>query len=195
MTGDVTQLLLSLKSGDPDALDALMPLVYEELRRLARRQLAPRRPGQSLETSDLLHEAYLRLFDQSRVTPEDRRHFFALAARAMRRVIIDRARRRRATKRGGDLQRVDLDSGQLLVEENASELLALDEALERLRRIDERLVRVVELRFFAGFTVDETAAILGLDPRTIRRDWEKARAVLYRDLGGPAAGAGGTGHG
>jgi RNA polymerase sigma factor (TIGR02999 family) len=183
MTGDVTELLISLRSGDAAALDALMPLVYEELRRLARRQLAPRRPEQSMDTTDLLHEAYLRLFDQSRITPEDRRHFFALAARAMRRVVIDRARKRRATKRGGGLQRVDLDSAEHFAADHASDLLALDEALEKLRRLDERLVRVVELRFFAGFTVEETAEILGLDPRTIRRDWEKARALLYRDLG------------
>jgi RNA polymerase sigma factor (TIGR02999 family) len=188
MSGDVTQLLQSLKSGDRGALDALLPLVYDELRRLARRELSPRKPEQSLDTTDLLHEAYLRLFDQGRVTPEDRRHFFALAARAMRQVVIDRARRRQAMKRGGDLRRVDLESSDLRVEEQASELIALDEALTRLGRIEERLVRVVELRFFAGFTVDETAGILGFDPRTVRRDWEKARAILYRDLAGPAPG-------
>jgi RNA polymerase sigma factor (TIGR02999 family) len=186
VTDNVTELLLSLRTGDPAALEALLPIVYDELRRLARRQLSPR-GNESLDTTELLHEAYLRLFDQSRVTPNDRRHFFALAARAMRRVLIDRARRRRAAKRGGGRRRVDLDSRDLRVDETASQLVALDEALTRLGRVDERLSRVVELRFFAGLNVEETASVLEVDPRTIRRDWRKARALLYRDLAGTAA--------
>jgi RNA polymerase sigma factor (TIGR02999 family) len=187
MPGDITELLLSLRAGRPDAMDDLMPIVYEQLRAMARRKLGPRRGGETLDTSDLVHEAYLRLFDQSRVTPQDRRHFFALAARAMRRILIDHARRRGAAKRGGGRRRVDLDAAEVPAHEAGADLIAVDEALTRLAAVDERLAKVVELRFFGGLSVEETAEVVGVDPRTVKRDWRKARALLYRDLGSTGA--------
>jgi RNA polymerase sigma factor (TIGR02999 family) len=178
---DVTRLLISLREGRREALNDLFPLVYEELRAIARRRM-PVGGEQTLGTTALVHEAYLKLFDHTRLTVNDRSHFYALAARAMRQILIDHARRRGAAKRGGDLRRLDLDDATIAVEDRAGELLALDEALQRLARLDERMGQVVELRFFGGLSVDETAEVLGVDPRTVKRDWRKARAVLYQEL-------------
>lgn len=178
---DITRLLVSLREGHREAWNDLFPLVYEELRAIARRRTASG-SDRTLGTTALVHEAYLKLFDRTRLTVNDRKHFFALAARAMRQILIDHARRRGAAKRGGDLRRLDLDDATIAVDDRAGELLALDEALQRLARLDERMARVVELRFFGGLSVEETAEVLEVDPRTVKRDWRKARAVLYQEL-------------
>jgi RNA polymerase sigma factor (TIGR02999 family) len=185
-SGDITQLLLDIRTGRSDARDRLLGEVYEQLRGMAHRRLTG--GAQTLSTTDLVHEVYLKLFDRSRLEISDRRHFFAVAAMAMRQIVIDHARRRQARKRGGGLQRLDLESPDVSVEDHTEELLSLDVALRRLSEMDERLGRVVELRFFGGFTVEETAEVLDVDPRTIKRDWRKARALLYSELGGSAAG-------
>lgn len=188
---EVTEALVALRDGAPDALDHLMPLVYEELRRVAHRHLAAEPTGHTLSTTALVHEAYLRLVDQTRVRWQDRRHFFAISSRLMRRVLIDYARRHRAVRRGGSpdgkpARPVSLDVVELPVEERVEALLALDEALERLGRVDERLARVVECRFFAGLTEPETASALGVSQRTVAREWALAKGWLYRELSGDA---------
>jgi RNA polymerase sigma factor (TIGR02999 family) len=177
---DITRLLISLREGRREALNDLFPLVYEELRAIARRRIPA--GEQTLGTTALVHEAYLKLFDHTRLTLNDRKHFYALAARAMRQILIDHARRRGAAKRGGNLRRLDLDDATIAVDDRAAELLALDDALQRLSKLDERMGQVVELRFFGGLSVDETADVLGVDSRTVKRDWRKARAVLYQEL-------------
>jgi RNA polymerase sigma factor (TIGR02999 family) len=176
--------------GALDALDRLVPLVYGELRRIAHRQLAAERAGHTLSTTGLVHEAYLKLADQSRVEWQDRAHFFAVAARAMRRILVDYARRHRALRRGGERVRLSLGAldeagagaGAIDVAARADELVALYDALERLARLDERLARVVECRYFAGLTDAETALALGVTARTVGRDWVKAKGWLYREL-------------
>ena len=180
--GVVTDLLLELRSGDRTALDRLFPVVYDELRRVAHRQLTAERGDHTLGTTGLVHEAYLRLVDQTRVEYRDRRHFFALAARAMRRVLVDYARRYRAQKRGGAASPVSLDEGALPAAERADNVLALDEALSRLAQLDERLSQVVECRFFGGYSEEEIAEVVGVDARTVRRDWVKAKNWLSREL-------------
>ncbi|MGD8321085.1 MAG: ECF-type sigma factor [Gemmatimonadota bacterium] len=178
----VTRLLRRLKESRPAAMEALIPVVYEELRRTARRELARRRPGDTLDTTALVHEAYLKLAGTEDPSWNDRKHFFAVAATAMRHIIVDYARQRKTAKHGGALRRVSLDERRLLPDEQAAEILELDEALDRLAGLNVRLSQVVECRFFGGLTVPETAAVLGRSPRTINRDWEKAKAWLYREL-------------
>jgi len=188
----ITELLVAWRGGDRAALDRLFPLVYEELRRISHRQLGAERAGHTLSTTALVHEAYLKLVDQTRAQWVDRAQFYAVAARAMRRILVDYARRHRAAKRGGDRERVSLDVqnlGEPLAEapaaaadERADTLIALDDALARLAELDERLSRVVECRFFGGLTEEETAAVLGVTARTVRRDWVKAKAWLYRAM-------------
>jgi RNA polymerase sigma factor (TIGR02999 family) len=163
-------------------LDRLYPLVYEELRRIAHRQLGGEPAGHTLNTTGLVHEAYLRLAGQTFGGWTDRPRFFALAAVAMRRILIDHARKHRSAKRGGALRRVPLEAGDLPVEERAELLLALDDALTRLAVHDERRCKVVECRFFAGLTEAETAAALGVGVRTVKRDWAKARSWLYQEV-------------
>jgi RNA polymerase sigma-70 factor, ECF subfamily len=180
---DVTGLLLAWRAGEREALDRLMPRVYEELRRIAHHQLGRERRDHTLGTTALVHEAYIRLIDQTRVEWQDRTHFFAVAARLMRRVLVDHARRHRAGKRSGGRTRVSLADAALLADERADLLVAVDEALTRLARLDERLGRVVECRFFGGLTEEETAAALGVTARTVRRDWVKAKGWLYQELG------------
>lgn len=182
---DITDALVALRHGAPDALDRLTPLVYEELRKIAHRQLGTERSGHTLSTTALVHEAYLKLVDQTRAQWSDRAQFFAIAARAMRRILVDYARRHKALRRGGaqsPLSLEDLDSDAIAAAERADEFVALDEALERLTALDERLARVVECRFFAGLTEGETAEVLGVTPRTVARDWVKARGWLYQEL-------------
>ena len=166
------------------ALDALIPLVYQELRRTAHRELARRRPGETLDTSALVHEAYIKLARPGPVSWNDTPHFFAVAATAMRHIVIDYALKKKATKHGGDSVHLALDERLLMPDEQAEELLALDAALERLARLDARLSQVVECRYFGGLTVPETAAALGRSPRTVDRDWRKAKAWLFRELRG-----------
>lgn len=179
---DTTELLLALRRGDRDALDHLMPRLYDELHAIAHRELSRRRGGATLRTTGLLHEAYLKLVDRSRVRVEDRSHFLALAATAMRHILIDHARSRRTRKRGGGWWRISLDEDVAVADDRLAELIELDEALERLERFDARLCRVVECRFFGGLTVAETGAALDLSPRTVDRAWQKAKAWLYQEI-------------
>ena len=179
---DITGLLLAWRGGDETALDRLFPLVYDELRRIAHRQLSRERPGHTLSTTALVHEAYLRLVDQNRAQWADRAQFFAIAARMMRRVLVDSARQHLAGKREGTRKRVNLDDVNLSLDDRADLLVAVDEALERLAAVDERAGRVVECRFFGGYTESETAEALGITDRTVRRDWVRAKAWLYEAL-------------
>ncbi len=185
-TEDVTRLLQAARSGDSRALDELYPLVYQDLHGVAHRALLGEAPADTLNTTALVHEAYLKLHGAARFEPQDRRHFFAVAARAMRQIIVDHARRRAAEKRGGSQKRVDLDAATLAASDSGAAILALEDALRKLSELDERLGRVVELRFFGGLSVEETADVLGVDARTVKRDWRKARAVLYLTLEGRA---------
>jgi len=182
MNQDITGLLLAWRQGDAGALDRLFDLVYGELRRTAHRQLGPGRAGRTLDTTGVVHEAYLRLVDRSHVSWESRAHFLAVAARVMRHIVIDDARRRQAAKRGGDLQRIDLDETAIAAAQRTAGLAALDDALNRLAAIDERLMRVVECRYFAGLSEEETAEALGVSARTVRREWLKARGWLVNVL-------------
>jgi RNA polymerase sigma factor (TIGR02999 family) len=184
MTDEVTALLRGAGAGDKETLDRLLPLVYEELRRVARIHLATEREGHTLNTTALVHETYLKLVDQTRVEWSDRAQFFAVASIAMRRILVDHARRHGAKKRGGDRKRVPLNAAMLSVEDRAQTLLELDEALTRLADIDERLTRVVECRFFGGMTEEETAEALGVSARTVRSDWATAKGLLYLELSG-----------
>jgi RNA polymerase sigma factor (TIGR02999 family) len=180
----ITDLLLQVRQGSPDAMDRLFPLVYGELRRIAHRQLLGERPGHTLGTTGLVHETYLKLVDQTRVQWRDRAHFFALASRAMRQILVDYARRYRAQRRGGAMKRVSLTEVAAVEEKQAELVLAVHEALERLSAMNERLSRVVECRYFAGLTEEETAEALGLSARTVERDWLKAKGWLYQELHG-----------
>jgi RNA polymerase sigma factor (TIGR02999 family) len=185
-SGSVTELLLECRS-DNRAADRLFPLVYEELRRIAHSHLRKERTGHTLGTTALVHEAYLKLVDISRVEWRDRVHFLSMAARAMRRILIDYARQHRAERRGSGVTPIALDDAlDLSVDAQADELIALDEALTRLGGLSPRLVQVVEHRFFAGMSEDETAEALQLTSRTVRRDWVKARGWLRQALGGGA---------
>jgi RNA polymerase sigma factor (TIGR02999 family) len=177
----ITDLLLELRGGDPGAMDRLFSLVYEELRRIAHHQLQGERPGHTLATTGLVHETYFKLIDQTRVEWRDRQHFFRVASWAMRRILVDYARRYQAVRRGGGLHRVSLDE-QASVEERSETLLALDEALERLATLSQRLSQVVECRYFGGLTEEETAQALGVNVRTVQRDWAKARGWLQLEL-------------
>lgn len=182
---DVTQLLFAFRDGDPAAFDRLVPLVYEDLRRIARRQLSRHEADGVLDTTGLVHESYLKMVHQRRADFEGRAHFLNVAARAMRQVIIDHARRRLAEKRGGGLIRTDLRTGLIATEETRAEwLLALDAALDRLAGNSPRLARVVECRFFANLSEEETAEALEISLRTAQRDWMKARAWLREELRG-----------
>lgn len=184
MSQNITHLLKEWSDGDERALDKLTPLVYDELRRQASRYLRRERRGHTLQTTALINEAYLRLIDARDVHWQGRAHFFAIAANLMRRVLVDHARRRDAEKRGGSGLRLTLDEGLAVAKETDVDLLAIDEALDRLAKIDPQQARVVELRFFSGLTVDETAAALGVSPKTVKRDWSVARAWLRREIGG-----------
>jgi len=183
-TRDITELLVDWRHGDQDAFDALFPLVYEEMRRRAWAYLRLEKPEHTLSATALVHEAYLQLVDVDRVDWQDRAHFFAMAARSMRRILVSHARRHQAAKRGGGGDRLTLKEGMALAVRRSEEMLELDEALERLAGLDERMSQVVELRFFGGLTIDETAAVLTVAPSTVKLDWRKARAWLYRELSG-----------
>ncbi len=178
---DITGLLAALRDGDRSALDRLFPLVYRELHERAHRQLARHRPGDTLSTTALVHEAYLKLTGSAHQSYHDRVHFFAVASRAMRQILVDYARRMTAAKRGGG-HAISLDADAVADPGRAEELVALDEALERLEALDERLARTVELRFFGGLSVEEAADVLSVSPRTLKRDWRKARAFLYQAI-------------
>ena len=176
-------VLAELRSGRRDTLDRLMPVVYEQLQRIARHQLAIREYGATLSTTELVHEAYLKLVDQSRVAWSDRAHFFALASVAMRHVLVDRAKARLAQKREGALQRITLENEQIAADDDRPQLvLDINDAVDRLAAVEPRLARVVECRFFGGLTEEETAEALEITTRTVQRDWAKARMLLRRAL-------------
>ena len=179
---DLTGLLAAHRRGDREALGRLLPLVYRDLQRLAKRQLGQRRTGQTLDTTSLVHEAYMKLADGERTAWENRGHFFAVASLAMRQIVIDYARQSQAGKRGGQQRTLGLDEVAIAIDEQAEGLLALDLALERLGEIDARLPRVVECRFFTGLSEEETAEALGVSTRTVERDWKRARAWLRQEL-------------
>ena len=179
---EVTELLLSWREGDAAALDRLIPVVYDELRRVARRRLRGESPGQALQATALVHEVYLRLVDVDRMTLTNRAHFFGVAATLMRQIIVDYARRQHADKRGGGVTVLSLDQALLAAQTSSVDVLALDEALDALSAIDSRQCRVVELRFFAGLTIDEASTALGVSPATVEREWALAKAWLFRRL-------------
>jgi RNA polymerase sigma-70 factor (ECF subfamily) len=179
---EITRLLLAWQEGDQAALDRLIPLVHAELYRRAKRYMGRERRGHTLQTTALIHEVYLRLVDAQQVRWQNRAHFFAIAARLMRRILVDHARERRYQKRGGEARRVTLDEGLVVSPERDDDLVALDDALSALGEVDLRKSRVVELRFFGGLSVEETAEALEVSPETVRRDWRLARSWLLRRL-------------
>ncbi len=179
---DVTQLLVAWSRGDQTALDRLIPLVAAELRRLAHRYMRREPAEQILQTTALVNEAYLRLVDASRVAWHDRAHFFAVSANLMRRVLVDFARARRSRKRGGAMVTIALSEAQVPIPPPGLDVIALDEALERLAGFDARAARIVELRFFGGLTVEETAEVIAASPRTVKREWAAAKAWLFGEL-------------
>ncbi len=183
----VTRLLAAVQGGDPRAVNQLMPVVYEELRRLAKRHMAGQRPGHTLQTTDLVNEAYLKLVNLQETGWKDRIHFFAVASRAMRSVLVDYARRRGYAKRGGNPVRVSLGEADHVSLQKSAEIIAVDEALSRLALLDPRKSQIVELRYFGGLSVEESAELTGVSRRTIMREWRWAKAWLYRELGEESA--------
>ena len=179
---ELTELLVAWSNGNEAARDDLMPLVYAELRRLAHRHMRHERAGHTLQTSALVNEAYLRLIDQRDVKWQSRAHFFGIAAQLMRRILVDHARSRNYAKRGGKAPQVSLDEGMIVSQERAAEVIALDDALTRLAVIDSRKSKIVELRFFGGLSIEETAAVLAVSPGTIMRDWTLAKAWLRKAI-------------
>ncbi len=179
---EITQLLLAWGRGDQNALERLMPLVYEELRRLARRHMNRQRPGHTLQTTALVNEAYLRLIDASQVQWQDRAHFYAVSAQLMRRILVDFARAKGNLKRGGGARRIALDEAPEVAIDRGADLTALDDALKTLATMNSRQSKIVELRYFGGLSEEEVAEVLEISPRTVRRDWSLARAWLYREL-------------
>jgi RNA polymerase sigma-70 factor, ECF subfamily len=179
---DLTRLLARWKDGDEAALQQLVPIVHEELRRLARRQMAGERPGHTLQPTALVNEAYLRLVNLKQMRWQNRAHFFAMGARLMRRILVDAARSRGYQKRGGDVQRVSFTQALDVAESPPTDVVALNDALEALTQVDERKSRVVELRFFGGLSVDETAEVLNVSRETVKRDWKFAKMWLLRHL-------------
>jgi RNA polymerase sigma factor (TIGR02999 family) len=179
---EISQLLVSWSNGDEAALERLVPLVYPELRKLARRFMGRENPGHTLQTSALINEAYLRLVDQQHVQWQDRGHFYAVATQVMRHILIDHARKYRYSKRGSGAQRVPLDEVASLGQQRAVDLVALDDALTNLARIDERKSKIVALRFFGGLSVEETAEVMKLSAVTVMREWRTAKAWLHREI-------------
>jgi RNA polymerase sigma-70 factor (ECF subfamily) len=181
-TPGLTELLFDWQQGDQTALNRLTPLVYDELRRIAHRYVQRERNGHTLETTALVNEAYLRLAGQKKIEWQNRAHFFAVTAQVMRHILIDHARRRQYTKHGGDVRQVSLEEAEMMSQERAGELVALDEALDELAKLDPRKSRVVELRYFGGLGLEETADVLEVSVMTVRRDWRAAKAWLYRRM-------------
>ncbi|HJX92216.1 MAG TPA: sigma-70 family RNA polymerase sigma factor [Pyrinomonadaceae bacterium] len=182
LPNEITQLLINWSQGDQNALEELTPLVETELRRLARHYLARENPGHTLQTSALINEAYIRLINQRDISWQNRAHFFGISAKIMRHILIDHARNYRYAKRGGGVRELPLDEAVILREERAQDLVALDDALKKLTALDERKSNIVELRFFGGLTIEETAATLKISPMTVIREWRSARAWLRREL-------------
>jgi RNA polymerase sigma factor (TIGR02999 family) len=181
-TDNVTQLLIEVSKGDREAVDLLLPVIYDELRKLAANYLRRERPDHTLQPTALVHEAYLRLVDQTRANWQNRAHFFGVAAQIMRRLLVDHARKHNAEKRGQDFQKLSLDENVDRAVERGAELIALDDALKALAQFDEQKARVVELRYFGGLSIEETADVLGVAPTTIKRHWRFAKAWLYGEM-------------
>lgn len=181
---NVTQLLHDWSNGEQQAFDELLPIIYNELHRLAHNYLNRERSDHTLQTTALVHEAYLKLIDQQSVDWQNRSHFFAIAAQAMRRILIDNARRHAASKRGNTPEKLSLDDVESISIGSNETLLALDDALKRLETIDSQQSRVIELRYFGGLTIEETAEVLNLSPATVKREWAMARAWLYKSITG-----------
>ena len=186
---DITQLLVAWKDGDDSALEALVPLIYHELHRLARRYMRMERPDHTLQTTALVNEAYLRLIKQRDSDWQGRSHFFAASAQAMRHILVDMARTRMRVRRGGNASKLSLDEAVVFTPERASELVALDDALTALANLDERRSRIVEMRYFAGLTIDETAEVLKVSHATVEREWQRAKAWLAVELQNKDGGA------
>ena len=184
---EVTRILRAWSDGDTNAPARLMPFVYDELRRQARNYLAKERESHTLQPTALVHEAYLRLVDQTRINWQNRAHFYGVASSMMRRVLVDHARAYTRDKRGGGAVRLSIEDVQVPLEQRAADLVALDEALEELAKFDERKCRIVEMRFFGGLSDEEIAEVLGVSTRTVLRDWKTARLWLYRELSEPSA--------
>ena len=184
---NITELLASYGRGNKESLDQLMPIVYDELRRQAARYLRREQAGHTLQTTALIHEAYVRLVDQRNMQWQNRAHFFGIAAQMMRRILVDHARSKKRVKRGGSEIRVSLDDVNVAARGQDLDVVALDEALDRLAQIDEQQSRVVELRFFSGLSVEETAEVMGISKSTVKRDWSMAKAWLHRELSGEIA--------
>jgi RNA polymerase sigma factor (TIGR02999 family) len=179
---DVTRLLSEWQAGDQSALDRLMPVVYSELRRIAARYLHSERTGHTLQTTALVHEAYLRLVDETRIQFQGRAHFFGVAATIIRNILVDHARTQKAAKRGGGVQKLSLEEAFAVPMDNKTDVLAVDDALHTLSKIDAQQGRIVELRFFAGLTIEETAEVLQISTSTVKRDWILAKTWIYREL-------------
>jgi len=179
---DISALLRAWSDGDQSALKGLTPIVYSELRRLAHRYMSREHPGHTLQTTAVVNEAYLRLINRQRVRWQNRAHFFAIAAHVMRSILVDHARSHAYAKRGGGARKIALDEAMIISQERAAEVVALDEALGQLAEIDPQQSRIVEMRFFAGLTIEETAEVLSLSPATIKREWSTAKAWLYHEL-------------
>ena len=182
-TKEISRLLHAWSDGDQTALDGLTPIVYDELRRLAHYYMGRERPGNTLQTTALVNEAYMRLVDYKRMQWQDRAHFFAVAAQVMRRILVDHARTHNV-KRGAGAQHIALDDVAVVSADRTADLVALDDAMNALARIDPRKVQIIEMRFFGGLSVEETAEVLKVSPATVRRDWSIAKLWLYRELGG-----------
>jgi RNA polymerase sigma factor (TIGR02999 family) len=181
-TPDVTELLVAWNEGNQDALDRLLPVVYDELRKLAKSYLRRERSDHTLQATALVHEAYLRLIDQNQVTWQNRAHFFGIAAQMMRRILVNHAVARQTDKRGGGAQKLSLDEAIDLAEERAVDLIALDDAMKALAAFDPQQARVVELRYFGGLSIEETAEVVGVSPATVKREWSTAKMWLHREL-------------
>jgi RNA polymerase sigma factor (TIGR02999 family) len=179
---DVTQLLIAWSNGDQAAREGLMTIVYDELHRLARRYMRNESPGHTLQTSALVNEAFIRLVDQKNVHWQNRSHFFGIAAQMMRRILVDYARSRNYAKRGGGARQLSLDEGLIVSDERSAEVVAVHEALEELAKIDQRKTQIVELKFFGGLSIEETAKVLAVSPGTVARDWTMAKAWLRREI-------------
>jgi RNA polymerase sigma factor (TIGR02999 family) len=181
-TENVTKLLIELSNGDRDAVDLLLPVIYDELRKLAANYLRRERPDHTLQPTALVHEAYIRLVDQTRVNWQNRAHFFGVAAQIMRRLLVDHARKHNAEKRGQEFQKLSLDENIDRAVERSAELIALDDALKAFAEFDEQKARMVELRYFGGLSIEETADVLGVAPTTVKRQWRLAKAWLYGEM-------------
>jgi RNA polymerase sigma factor (TIGR02999 family) len=184
LTEEITQLLSNWSEGDAQALECLVPLVYPELRRMARRQMAREDPNHTLQTSALINEAYLKLIDRQQTNWASRAHFYAVAAQVMRHILIDHARRHLYDKRGGGAPHVPLEEAEIVKAERAGELIALDEALKGLAKLDPRRSQIVELKFFAGLSAEEIGSVLDISPATVQREWRAAKAWLYHTIAG-----------